>query len=91
MNVFEHVTLSAAYALPFTFVGLLIVIFTYVRRRGFSRKQVIVRIAVTWAVATLLVAVFGERALGGIPLMLAVLVTGYLVFFLTPSRNTGQS
>lgn len=87
MNVLEHVTLSAAYALPGTLVGLLIVFFTYVRRRGFSHKQVIVGILATWAVVTLLVAVFGERALGGIPLMLAVLVTGYLVFFLLPSRN----
>ncbi len=89
MKVFEHLFLSAAYALPFTLVGILVPLFTYVRRHGFSQRQKLVGMAITWAVVTLLVAVFGQAALGGIPLLLAALVTAYLVFVLLPARNGG--
>jgi len=65
MKVIEHLVLSAAYALPFTLVGILVPLFTYVRRHRFSLKQKVVGVAIAWAVVTLLVAVFGEAALGG--------------------------
>jgi len=88
MKVIEHLGLSAAYALPFTLVGILVPLFTYVRRHRFSMKQKVVGVAITWAVVTLLVAVFGEAALGDIPLLLAALVSAYLVFVLLPARRS---
>jgi hypothetical protein len=83
----EHLALSAVYALPMTLVGILLPLFTYVRRHGFSTRQKFLGIAITWAVATLLVVVVGEANLGGLPFLIAVLVTAYLVFFLLPTRS----
>jgi hypothetical protein len=83
----EHLTLSAAYALPHILVGMLLPLLTYVRRHGFSTRQTILGIAITWAVAALLVAVVGEAIIGGLPLLIAVIVTAYLVFFLLPTRS----